>query len=180
MHIANDGKVGIGRSPITWALELEGDACKTSGGAMWFVCSDRRIKTDIEDIEGALDTLGRLRLASFRYTDDYLAKYPNTEDKTYYNVIAQEYAEVFPDYVHASGDGGILQVDTYPALIHAVAAVQELHRMVDEKDARIASLEEQVAAAQATAQAAQQLAQANDERIARLESALAALSIARR
>ena len=47
-------------------------------------------------------------------------------------MIAQEFAEIFPQAVTGSGerlaDGSeILQVDTYPAMIHALAAIQELH-----------------------------------------------------
>ncbi|MDB4465843.1 hypothetical protein N9057_06100 [Akkermansiaceae bacterium] len=69
----------------------------------------------------------------FRYTDDYLAAHPEIDDKRYPNVIAQEFAEVFPDHVKESGeflvDGSpILQVDTYPLTIYSAVAVQELHR----------------------------------------------------
>ena len=69
----------------------------------------------------------------FRYTDDYRAAHPGIEDKRYLNVIAQEFAKVFPDDVKSSGeklpDGSpILQVDTYPLTIYSAAAVQELHR----------------------------------------------------
>ncbi len=71
---------------------MEGDACKTSGGSTWLVCSDRRIKTDIHAIERALETIDQLRLVEYRYTDEYLAANPGAEDKVYYNVIAQEYA----------------------------------------------------------------------------------------
>jgi len=69
----------------------------------------------------------------FRYTEDYLAAHPEIEDQRYPNVIAQEFAEVFPDHVKESGeflaDGSpILQVDTYPLTIYSAVAVQELHR----------------------------------------------------
>ena len=75
--------------------------------------------------------------------------------------------------MQTSGEGDILQVDTYPIQVYAVAAVQELHRIVDEKDARIAALEEHNAVGEAAARA-------NDARIARLESALALLSTGQR
>jgi hypothetical protein len=69
----------------------------------------------------------------FRYHQDYLASHPEIEDRRYPNVIAQEFAQVFPDDVKGSGqklpDGSeILQVDTYPLTIYSAAAVQELHR----------------------------------------------------
>ena len=126
------GKVAIGLTPGTNALEVNGNASKSSAGA-WLSNSDRRIKADIESISGALETLDQVRLVDFRYSDDYLAAHPEIEDRRYPNVIAQEFAQVFPDDVKSSGetlpDGSeILQVDTYPLTIYSAAAVQELHR----------------------------------------------------
>ncbi len=79
-------------------------------------------------------------------------------DLRYYNVIAQEFAEVFPDAVTGSGEylpnagktpqNEILQVDTYPAQIVTIAAVQELAQKnaalqatVDRLTARLEKLE---------------------------------------
>ena len=126
------GKVAIGLTPGTNELEVNGNASKSSAGA-WLSNSDRRIKADIESISGALETLDKVRLVDFRYSDDYLAAHPEIEDRRYPNVIAQEFAQVFPDDVKSSGetlpDGSeILQVDTYPLTIYSAAAVQELHR----------------------------------------------------
>ena len=126
------GKVAVGLTPGTNALEVNGNASKSSAGA-WLSNSDRRIKADIESISGALETLDQVRLVDFRYSDDYLAAHPEIEDRRYPNVIAQEFAQVFPDDVKSSGetlpDGSeILQVDTYPLTIYSAAAVQELHR----------------------------------------------------
>ncbi|MDC0280613.1 tail fiber domain-containing protein [Akkermansiaceae bacterium] len=91
------------------------------------------MKTDVKAIAGGLEKLDKVRLVDFRYTDDYLAAHPEIDDKRYPNVIAQEFAEVFPDHVKESGeflvDGSpILQVDTYPLTIYSAVAVQELHR----------------------------------------------------
>jgi hypothetical protein len=75
-------------------------------------------------------------------------------DRRYPNVIAQEFAQVFPDDVKSSGeilpDGSeILQVDTYPLTIYSAAAIQELHRenrllqkKIDEQEKRLRKLEE--------------------------------------
>ena len=68
-----------------------------------------------------------MRLVAFHYTDEYRQDRPSIEDAEYYNVIAQEFREVFPQAVTGSGqrlaDGSeILQVDTYPAMIHALGA----------------------------------------------------------
>ena len=149
------GRLGIGRTPATNALEVEGDASKSSAGN-WLANSDRRIKTDIQPITGALETLARVRLVDFRYTPSYLAAHPAIEDRYYPNVIAQEFAEVFPDDVKSSGetlpDGSpILQVDTYPLTIYTAAAVQELQRenealkkQLADQELRLRKLEEAV------------------------------------
>jgi hypothetical protein len=136
------GKVGIKRTPATNSLEVEGTASKTTAGS-WLANSDRRIKTEIQSITGALEKLDQVRLVDFRYTDEYRAAHPSIEDVRYPNVIAQEFATVFPDDVKSSGevmpDGSpILQVDTYPLTIYAAAAVQELHRENRELKKKIA------------------------------------------
>ena len=91
-----------------------------------------------------------MRLVSFNYSDEYRAKHPSVEARRYLNIIAQEFATVFPNAVRSSGEklkggGEILQADTYPLTIYSAAAIQELHRQVQEKDARINSLEARMA-----------------------------------
>jgi len=136
--------VGIGRTPTTNKFEVEGDASKSTAGD-WLANSDRRIKTSIERVTGALDTLDRVRLVSFEYTDDYQSTHRGVGDGRYLNVIAQEFAEVFPDHVKGSGerlpDGSeILQVDTYPLTIYSAAAVQELHDLMQARKAELDAL----------------------------------------
>lgn len=144
----NNGDVGIGRIPTANRLEVEGDASKTTAGA-WLANSDARIKTEVRDIDNALAVIDRLRPVRFRYTEECKAAHPSIHDGEYYNYIAQEYREVFPDYVQASGEDDLLQLDAYPASIYAVRAIQELHQMVKEKDAHIAALEQEIAALKA-------------------------------
>jgi hypothetical protein len=147
------GKVTIQGKPGTHALEVNGTAIKSTGSS-WLTSSDRRIKTDIESINGALEKLDQVRLVDFRYTADYLAAHPEIENRRYPNVIAQEFQQVFPDDVKRSGqrlpDGSeILQVDTYPLTIYSAAAIQELHRenrllkkKLDDQEQRLRKLEE--------------------------------------
>jgi hypothetical protein len=137
-------RVGIAREAVGNALEVEGNASKTTAG-VWLANSDARIKTDIETVENALETLDKVRLVSFKYNDDYQAKHPSIEDRHYVNVIAQEFADVFPDYVKGSQEElpngeEILQVDAYPLTVYSAAAVQELHEIVKAKDAEIVEL----------------------------------------
>jgi trimeric autotransporter adhesin len=135
MFINNNG-AGIGRVAAANALEVAGNASKTTAGS-WLANSDARIKTDIEPVAGALDRLSKVRLVSFRYTDGYRARHPEIENRPYLNIIAQEFREVFPDDVKSSGetlpgDGeAILQADTYPLTIYSAAAIQELNAKLE-------------------------------------------------
>ena len=129
------GRLGIGRVPTANLLEVEGNASKTTAGS-WLANSDARIKTDVATVTNALETLDRIRLVRFRYTQDYRAGHSAIDDHSYLNVVAQEFAQVFPDYVKDSGEklpdgSGILQADTYPLTIYSAAAVQELKRKVE-------------------------------------------------
>ncbi len=145
----NNGRIGIGRLSTANALEVEGTASKTTAGS-WLANSDRRIKTNVRELEGALEKIMELRLVDFEYTSDYRAEHPSIDDRRFPNVIAQEFAEVFPDWVQTSGEplpdghGEIQQVDTYPILIYSAAAVQELHRENEALKAKLADQEERL------------------------------------
>jgi len=156
LRIAADGKTGIGRIPLANTLEVEGTASKTASGN-WSANSDARIKKDVRTLDHALDKIDLVRPVSFHYTDEYRAAHPCIEDKTYLNVIAQEFAKVFPDAVKESGeilDGKpILQVDIHPAAVYAIAAIQELHQLVKAKDDQVAKLKEQNASLEQRLQA---------------------------
>jgi hypothetical protein len=131
------GSVGIGRDPTANKLEVGGNASKSTAGD-WLANSDRRIKQDIQPVTDALDTLNRVRLVNFRYTDQYHQDHPSIAERRYLNVVAQEFAEVFPEHVKSSGeklpDGSeILQVDTWPVTIYSAAAIQELDQKLNDE-----------------------------------------------
>jgi len=144
------------------SLAANGDVTVTAnafkpGGGSWTATSDRRIKQDISPIHDALDTVLKLRPITFHYTPEYRAMEGGLADKAYAGFIAQEYREVFPEAVvstdkHVPGtaqnDAPILALDPNPALITAVAAVQELsvqnaelRERLDDLTARLARLE---------------------------------------
>jgi len=126
-----NGRVGISRTPIANALEVDGNASKTASGG-WIITSDRRVKTDIKDIENSTDIIKKLRPVKFKYTEYWKSRNPSIKDHYYYNFIAQEFREVFPDAVKASGEyiegdpEEIIQIDTYDAQITGLKALQEL------------------------------------------------------
>jgi hypothetical protein len=142
--ISTAGNVGLTRSATTNTLEVNGDASKSTAGS-WLANSDINIKTNINTIEGALDRINKVRLVSFKYKDAYKEANNGIKDKYYHNVIAQEFQEIYPDYVYDSGDlfeeHKVLQVDTNPMYVDSVSAIQELSKMVIELQERIKQLE---------------------------------------
>jgi len=167
--------VGVGRTPAANRLEVDGDASKTTAGD-WLANSDRRIKTDIGEIENALDTLDRVRPVKFKYSEAYRCQHPSIKDTPYYNYVAQEFAEVFPDFVQDSGEDGILQLDAYPVSVVAVAAIQELHQIVQEKDCEIEALRERDRSKDHRVGDLEERNAKLDARLARLEALLSTIS----
>jgi hypothetical protein len=146
-----NGNTGIGRTPATYALEVNGDASKSVAGA-WQVNSDRRIKTDVAPLGSALDVIDRLNPVQYRYTDAYLAAHPEITDTTYYNFVAQEFQQVFPDSVRATNDSipgvdHILSVDNQPSFVYSVAAIKELSGLALKLDRQSGEFEVKPAAA---------------------------------
>lgn len=147
--------LGISRLPALNKLEVEGNASKTTAGS-WLANSDRRIKQDIAPIDDALALINRIEPVTFLYTDAYRGEHATIASQRYYNVIAQDFAEVFPDAVKGSGEflpgmaktkaNEILQVDTYPATIASIAAIQELDAKSSAQDDRVTKLEAENAA----------------------------------
>lgn len=127
-----NNKLGVGRNPSNFALEVNGDAYKTNGTTEWNTPSDKRIKTNIQDIDNAFDVLLKLRPVRFKFTDEWRKKHPEIKDHFYYNYIAQEYQQIFPESVQGSGEhlegdnNEVLLMNSQNAQIITVKAVQEL------------------------------------------------------
>jgi hypothetical protein len=88
MRITAAGNVGIGKTDPGTALDVVGDIL-ASGNITAY--SDRRLKSDIERIEGALDKV--CALGGYTFT---------MNDKRSTGLIAQEVKEVLPEAVHGS------------------------------------------------------------------------------
>lgn len=123
--------LGVGRMAAVNQLEVQGDASKTTAG-LWAANSDKRIKTDIQDIENSFETIMKLHPVIFKYTDEWKSRNPLIKDQYYYNFIAQEFKQVFPNSVKGSGEfiandnEEILQVDPYNAYVVSIKAIQDL------------------------------------------------------
>lgn len=126
-----NNQLGIGKMAIDFALEVNGDVAKSEAGD-WNAVSDARIKTGIMGIEDACGQIMQLHPVKFRYTDEWRALNPSVSDREYYNFVAQEFREVFPHAVKRTGgspgNGGddLLMMDSYPAQVVAIKAIQEL------------------------------------------------------
>ncbi|MCP3918218.1 MAG: tail fiber domain-containing protein [bacterium] len=165
------GDVGIGTSTPAFKLEVNGSAGKPGGGS-WSLSSDRRLKKDIEDIDGALDTLLALRGVTFEYRDP--AGIRELAGKRV-GFIAQEVEEVLPDWVEEAAGYKRLTVRGFEAL-----AVEALRELADENAAarrQNAALKNRVADLEGLATANAAL----EKRVAELEgigSRLDALEVA--
>lgn len=126
-------QLGIGMMAGAYELEVSGEVAKTIAGD-WSATSDARIKRNISDIENACEDIMKLRPVKFKYSDEWMQRNPVIVDQEYYNFIAQEFEEVFPQAVRKGGatlDGDneeLLQLDSYPAQVVAIKAIQELIR----------------------------------------------------
>jgi hypothetical protein len=152
--VSLNGSTGIQRNALNNAFEVNGNASKTTAGS-WLANSDARIKTDISDIENALETIMLLHPVKFRYSDEWLRRNPSIENRVYYNFIAQEFGKIFPELVKGSGeylDGQadeILQIDTWNAQIVSIKAIQDLVTENRQLKSEMEQLRERLAAIEA-------------------------------
>jgi hypothetical protein len=124
--------VGVRTINPNFTLHVNGDAGKPGGGS-WSNASDIRLKHDVQDLTGSLDALLMLRGVSYLYTSpDKINELPGER----VGMIAQEVAEVFPDWVHEANDGYLrLTYRGFEALV--VEALRDLRL---EKDSEIETI----------------------------------------
>jgi trimeric autotransporter adhesin len=141
MTIRESGNVGIGIGSPSFLLHVNGDAGKPGGGS-WATASDARLKSDVQDLQGSLENILKLRGVTFLYNDpEAIHELPGER----MGMIAQEVAEVFPDWVSEAGDGYLrLTYRGFEALM--VEALRELRA---EKDTEIESLKSRLTALEA-------------------------------
>lgn len=153
--------VGIGAQPA-FLLHVNGSAGKPGGGS-WSNSSDRRLKKNIEGLYGALDSLLQLRGVTFEYKDpEAIHELPGER----IGMIAQNVADVFPDWVDMNDDGYLrLTFRGFEAL--TVEALRELRA---EKDAEIDMLH-------AENESLRDEIDALHDRVARMEFALRELAM---
>jgi hypothetical protein len=136
------GNVGVGTATPAFMLEVNGSAGKPGGGS-WSVSSDERLKKNVLDLQGALETLLALRGVSYEYKDpEAIHELAGTR----FGFIAQEVEQVIADWVEEGSDGyKRLAIRGFEAL-----AVESLRELRAEKDQQIAALEVEGAELRAT------------------------------
>lgn len=147
--VLGNGTAGLGRTPTANQLEISGNASKAAAGG-WLANSDRRIKTDIRDIDNSLELIRRIRPVKYKYTAEWMKRNPSIKDQYYYSFIAQEYQQVFPEAVQGSGEflkgdkEEILQIDTHNAQMVTIKAVQEQQKIIETQQQEILTLKKEL------------------------------------
>ena len=144
MTILVNGNVGIGKSDPGYTLEVNGSAHRVDNSASWTTTSDRRLKQDIATIGNGLELVRQIRPVDFRYTEAYCAANPGLPAAEQYGVIAQEFQQVFPDFVETNSTG-YLMVNPTPLTFVNTAAIKELNQKLEEQKAENAELKKSVA-----------------------------------
>jgi hypothetical protein len=123
MRLTAAGNLGIGTSAPSEVLHVIGNIL-ASGNVTAY--SDIRVKSNVEQITGALDRVQRIRGVTYTRTDQ------DDKKRRYAGVIAQEIEEVLPEAIF---DNGKLKAVDYNATIGLlIEAIKEL-------TARVAQLE---------------------------------------
>ena len=112
-----------------------------ASGRLGIMTSSVRFKRDIHDMDDATGKLMKLRPVTFRYKEDSVGALQ-------YGLIAEEVARVYPELVTYGTDGKVEAVAYH--LLPAILLKQAQRQVRDnqQKDARIAALQGQVAAQQ--------------------------------
>ncbi len=152
---SNFWTVGIGTNTLNCRFEFNGTGKGqiSSVDGTYSVISDARLKQDIEPIAQMLDKV--MQLKPSRY---YLKDSRSFAKNKSIGLIAQDVEKVFPELIH-NDDGGYKWLNYSEFAVIAIKAIQELQPTVEEQKLKIATLE---------------------DRIAKLEAALSANSIAGR
>jgi hypothetical protein len=125
MRINSSGLMGIGRTPVTNRLEVEGNASKSSAGD-WIANSDKRLKKNIEplDAQEMIEKLLTLQGVTYEWNDDKTGS--SRPAGMQYGFTAQNIQEAFPTLVEEDTLGYLQTAyGTYDAMM--VEAIRFLH-----------------------------------------------------
>lgn len=148
LFIMGDGRVIVGNNgPVdgsTDIFQVNGTAGKTTGGGVWAVISDKRLKQDIKPFNDGLSKLMKVRPVSFHYT----GKNNTKDNEEEVGIIAQELEKVFPYMVSKSNQSGevkdlpenLLSFNGNALTYVMVNSIKELSTRVEALEKEVASL----------------------------------------
>jgi len=120
-------KVGVGgASDATYELKVTGDVGAT-GDIVAYISSDKRLKDNIQPIEGALDKVSQISGNTFDWNEEKQNIYKGKD----YGVIAQEIQEVMPELVDTR-DNGYLAVKYDKIVPLLIESIKELKKEIEE------------------------------------------------
>lgn len=132
-------------------------------GSAYNLLSDKRLKEDIKDVEGALRAISDIRPVTFHWKDER-----KKDMGRQIGLLAQNLRDVYPEVVHESEDGS-LSVSYGPLVAPLISAVQELDARDSELVARGRELEDKQ-------QGIADLIESLEQRVAELEAVIMELS----
>jgi hypothetical protein len=139
----DNNRVGIGRTPATNALEVNGDASKTSSGD-WLANSDARLKKEIKqmDSQTVLDKMLALKGVTYYWNDTVTGSKRPTQLQ--YGFTAQNIQEVFPILVEEDNLGYLQTAyGTYDAMY--VESMRALQEQIDSQQVIIEAQKKEIA-----------------------------------
>ena len=139
--VLKNGNTGVGRTPVTNTLEVEGEASKTSPGD-WIANSDARLKKNLQPLpsDKMLEKLLALQGINYEWNDTQTGS--RRPEGVQYGFTAQNIQAVFPELVEED-NLGFLQTayGTYDAMF--VEAIRELNNKIEQQLEQLNQLKEE-------------------------------------
>ena len=134
MRISSAGGFSVGTTADPGA-----GAIYATGNITAYYSSDRRLKENIKDVDGALGIVSQIGSKTFDWTDAYIASKGGEDgyfvQKSDFGVVAQDVQAVFPQAVRTRQDG-TLAVDYEKLATLAFGAIKELAKRVEALEAK--------------------------------------------
>lgn len=132
--IISSGLVGIGRTPVTNRLEVEGNASKTTAGE-WIGNSDARLKKNITPLDPAavIEKMLSIHGITYEWNDDVTGA--DRPEGIQYGFTAQDIQATFPTLVTADQNGYLQTAyGTYDAMtVEAIRYLYEENKALKEE-----------------------------------------------
>lgn len=138
-NMKTDGQVSIGTPEQLATLTVAGDICATGSiGA----CSDARFKTNVSQLENALQLVSNMRGVSFQWNrENYLER--RFQDRQQIGLIAQELLSVVPEVVTLDA-AGYYSVDYGKLTPLLVEAIKEQQKTITGQSTEIREMQDEL------------------------------------